>query len=292
MVIDSHTHAWGPDTDDHPWETEPMVETARDLPVETVYSADELLSDMDELGVDEAFVVGLPVTDWLDNWYVEKVAREYDRLYGIALLDPFADDAADELRRLMDIEDLVGVRLATVFPRDRMYAVDPADTVQTEWLRDAVDESAFWEACAETGASVNLLSHYRQLDQVRELVDAYPDLTYVVDHFGRASADVPTDDEDFARLADLAQNGNVLVKASAIPALSDEAFPHLDMEDKIRWLLDECGREQVAWGSDYPFVSSASDYEGTLACLDHMDSLSAQDRRWLTERSFERHLGL
>lgn len=269
-----------------------MVETARDLPVETVYSADELLDDMDEIGVDEAVVVGLPVTDWRDNWYVERVAREYDRLYGIALVDPFADDAADELRRLMAIDDLVGFRLATVFPRDRMYEVDPADTVQNSWLRDAADESAFWEACAETDASVNLLTHYEQLDQVQELVDAYPDLTYVVDHFGRAGPDVPTDDGDFSRFADLARNGNVLVKASAVPFLSEEEFPYLDMEEKIRWLLDECGREQVAWGSDYPFVSPASDYEGTLACLDHMESLSDQDRRWLTERSFERHIGV
>lgn len=292
MVVDSHTHAWGPDTDDHPWETDSMVETARDLPVETVYAADELLADMNEVGVDEAVVVGLPVTHWLDNWYVETVTREYDRLYGIALLDPFADDAADELRRLMAIDGLIGFRLATVFPQDRMYEVDPADTVQNDWLHEAINEPAFWDACAETGASINLLSHYEQLDQVQALVESYPDLTYVIDHVGRAGPDVPTDDEDFSRFADLAENDNVLVKASAIPFLSDEEFPHLDMEEKIRWLLDEFGPEQVAWGSDYPFVSPASDYEETLACLDHMDSLSARDHRWLTERAFVRHLGL
>jgi len=291
-VIDSHTHVWGPDTDDHPWATEPMVETADELPVETVYSAEELLANMDEVGIDEAFIIGLPVTHWLDNWYVEKVAREYDRLYGIGLLDPFADDAATELHRLMEIEDFVGFRLATVFPRDGMYEVDPADTVETDWLIDAIDESEFWEACAETGTSVNLLCHYEQLNQVQKLVDTYPELTYVIDHFGRAGGDVPDDDDDFARFAELTENENVLVKASAIPYLSNEDFPHLDMENKIRWLLDEVGREQVAWGSDYPFVSPVSDYEGTLTCLDYMDSISSQDREWLTDRSFKRHLDL
>lgn len=292
MVIDAHTHAWGPDTPEHPWTTEPIVEAVEALPVETEYTADVLLDDMDEVGIDEAFVVGLPVTYWLDNWYVKHVARTYDRLYGIGLVDPFADDAAETLRELMAIDDVVGFRLAPVYPRDRMYEVDPGETVRTDWLLDAIDETEFWEACAQTDAVVTLLSHYEQNDQVQELVDAYPDLTYVVDHVGRADASVPTDDPAFGRFADLCANENVLVKASAIPALSNEPFPHSDMGERIRWLLDECGRTQVAWGSDYQFISPGTDYERTLTCLDHMDELSNSDVDWLTERSARRHFGV
>lgn len=290
MVIDAHTHAWGPDVEDHPWTTEPIVAAVEELPIETEYTAEVLLEDMDAVGIDEAFVIGLPVTHWLDNWYVKEVAREYDRLYGIGLLDPFADDAADALRDLLAVDDVVGFRLATVYPRDEMYEIDPGDTVQTDWLRDAVGETDFWEACAETDAAVTLLAHYQQSDQIQDLVDAYPDLTYVVDHFGRAEASVPRDDPDLQRLVGLCENENVLLKASAIPAISNEPFPHLDVEERIRWLLDECGREQVAWGSDYQFISPVTDYESTLTCLDHMDSLSDGDVEWLTERSFKRHL--
>lgn len=291
-ILDSHMHAWGPDTAEHPWETDSIVEAVKALPVKTEYTAEVLLEDLDAAGVDEAVVIGLPLTHWLDNWYVETVAREYDRLYGVALLDPFAENAAGELRRLMAIDDLVGFRLAPVFPRDAMYEVDPGETVQTDWLRDAIDETAFWEACAETGASVNLLAHYTQLDQVQALVETYPELSYVVDHFGRAGADVAVDDPAFAQFADLADAGDVLVKASAIPAISDEQFPHRDVEDKIRWLLDTFGREKVAWGSDYPFISPETDYEETLTCLDEMDAVSDGEHRWLTERSFRRHVDI
>jgi predicted TIM-barrel fold metal-dependent hydrolase len=291
-ILDSHMHAWGPDTAAHPWETDSIVEAVEALPVETEYTADVLLDDLDAADVEEAVVIGLPLTHWLDNWYVETVAREYDRLYGVALLDPFADDAVDELRRLMAIDDVIGFRLAPVFPRDAMYEVDPSETVQTTWLRDAIDETAFWEACAETGASVNLLAHYTQLDQVQALVERYSELSYVVDHFGRAGADVSVDDPAFARFADLADAGDVLVKASAIPAISEEPYPHLDVADKIRWLLDTFGREKVAWGSDYPFISPHTDYEETLSCLDRMDAISEGEHRWLTERSFRRHVGI
>jgi predicted TIM-barrel fold metal-dependent hydrolase len=155
-IIDSHMHAWGPDTVAHPWTTNAIVEAVESLPVTTEYTAEVLLDDLDAAGVEEAVVVGLPVTHWLDNWYVEHVAREYDRLSGIALLDPFADDAANELRRLMAVDGILGFRLAPVFPRDAMYEVDPGSTERTDWLVDAIEETEFWKACAETGASVNL----------------------------------------------------------------------------------------------------------------------------------------
>lgn len=120
---------------------------------------------------------------------------------------------------------------------------------------------------------------------------AYPDLAYVVDHFGRAGGDVPIDDPGFQQFADLAAAGDVLVKASAVPAISEEPYPHRDVESKIRWLLDTFGREKVAWGSDYPFISSVTDYASTLTCLEEMPGLSDGDRRWLTERSFREHVG-
>ena len=173
----------------------------------------------------------------------------------------------------------------------RLDEVDPGATKQTDWLVDAIEESEFWAACAETGASVNLLAHYTQLDQGQALVEAHPDLTYVVDHFGRAGADVSVDDPAFQQFAELSEVGDVLVKASAIPAISDEDYPHRDVESKIRWLLDTFGREKVAWGSDYPFISPVTDYESTLTCLEEMDGLSDGDRRWLTERSFRGHVG-
>ncbi len=120
---------------------------------------------------------------------------------------------------------------------------------------------------------------------------AYPDLAYVVDHFGRAGGDVPIDDPGFQQFADLAAAGDVLVKASAVPAISEEPYPHRDVEPKIRWLLDTFGREKVAWGSDYPFISPVTDYASTLTCLEEMPGLSDGDRRWLTERSFREHVG-
>ncbi|MDS0300620.1 L-rhamnono-1,4-lactonase [Halogeometricum sp. S1BR25-6] len=288
-MLDSHTHAWGHASEAHPWTNGPLLDVLDGFDVHTVFTADRLLSDMDRHGVDEAVVVGYPICEWTDNWYTLEAAAEHDRLHGIVMLDPFADDAAEQLRRCMDTEGVLGFRLGAACPSDRMWETfDPSVT----WLRDAVEETEFWEAAVETDAAVQILCDHAQLDQALELVETYPDLSYLFDHFAHAGPETPTDEGTFTRFADLAEFDSVAVKVSEIPHMSETTFPYEDMHDHVRWFLDTFGRERVVWGSDYPNVSDVASYAETFNWLRHVDSLSEADREWLTEKSFRRHVGL
>ncbi|SNZ15173.1 Predicted metal-dependent hydrolase, TIM-barrel fold [Natronoarchaeum philippinense] len=287
-MLDSHTHAWGPASAAHPWTNGPLLDLVDDFDVHTVYTADRLLADMDRNGVDEAVVVGYPICDWTDNWYTLDAAAGHDRLYGIVMIDPFADDAAEQLRRCMATDGVLGVRLGAACPYDRMWETfDPSVT----WLRDAIEETEFWDAAVETDAAVQILCDHGQLDQALELVEAYPELTYLFDHFAHAGPETPTD-ETFGQFADLAEYDSVAVKVSEIVHMSDSAFPYADMYEHVRWLLETFGRERVIWGSDYPNVSDAASYAEAINWLGQVDSLSDADREWLTGRSFRRHVGL
>lgn len=288
-MIDTHTHAWGPASDYHPWVNGPLLDIVDTFDVHTVYTADRLVADMDRNGVDEAVVVGYPICDWRDNWYTLRVVAEYDRLYGIVLIDPFADDAAERLRRCMDTDGILGVRLGAACPYDRMWETfDPGVT----WLRDAVDETEFWDAAVETGAAVQILCDHAQLDQALELVEAYPELPYLFDHFAHAGPSTPTDEGTFARFADLAEYDSVAVKVSEIPHMSETTFPYEDMHSHVRWYFDTFGRERVVWGSDYPNVSDVASYAEACNWLRQVDSLSHEDRAWITDKSFRRHVGI
>lgn len=288
-MLDPHTHAWGPASDEHPWVNGPLLDLVDGFDVHTVYTADRLLADMDRHGVDEAVVVGYPICDWTDNWYTLEAAAMYDRLYGIVMLDPFADDAADQLRRCMATDGILGVRLCAACPYDEMWETfDPSVT----WLQEAVEETAFWEAAVETDAAVQILCDHSQLDQALELIERYPDLTYLFDHFAHASPDTPTGEGTFARFTDLAEYDSVAVKVSEVPHMSDAEFPYADMHDHVRWFLETFGRERVIWGSDYPNVSDVASYAEAYNWLRQVDGLSTSDREWLSGRSFRRHVGL
>lgn len=290
MVLDSHTHAWGPPSPEHPWTNGPLVEEyVDDFSVDTVYRAEKLLGDMNEIGVDEAIVVGYPICDWTDNWYTRRVAAEHDRLYGIAMLNQFADGAAAELRRAMAVDGVLGFRLGAICPYDRMWETFDPDVT---WLRDAIDESEFWEAARETDATVQILAHTKQLDQAVELVETYPELTYLFDHFGHADPEIPPEQSGFSRFTELTEFENVGVKVSEIPHFSDEAFPYRDMHDHVRWFVDEFGPQRVIWGSDFPNVSDVATYEESLEWLDHVDGLSESDLKWITGESIRKLLGL
>jgi predicted TIM-barrel fold metal-dependent hydrolase len=287
MVVDSHVHAWGAPSPAHPWTNGPLVADRIDaFSVETVYTAEALLADMDRVGVEEAVVVGYPVVDWTDNWYTEQVAAAHDRLHGVVMLDPFAEGAAERLRDAMATDGVLGVRLGAICPRDRMWETfDPSVT----WLRDALSETAFWTAAAETGAAVQVLAHHEQLDQVQDLVERHPDLTYLLDHFAHAGPETDPD-EAYADLRPLADNDGVAVKVSEVVHRSDRRHPYTDMHDHVRWLVDVFGPERVVWGSDFPNVSDEATYAESLSWLDAVDALSTADRRWLTDRALRRHV--
>ena len=288
MIFDSHTHAWGLPSREHPWVNGDIIELVDTFSTDVGYTADKLLADMDEVGVEEAVVVGYPICEWTDNWYTVKAATEYDRLSGIVMVDQFAAGAADHLRNLMANDGVVGFRLGAICPYDRMWGTfDPT----VDWLRDAIDETEFWEAARETDAAVQILAHVDQLDQVRELVDIYPDLTYLLDHFSHAEPGENPSDSGFAAYADFAEYDNVYAKVSEIQHRSAEDYPYADMHDHVRWLLDKFGRERVVWGADYPNVSDIATYEECIAWLERVDELSTGDVRWLRGRSFERAIG-
>ncbi|OVE85828.1 amidohydrolase family protein [Natronolimnobius baerhuensis] len=289
MVLDTHTHAWTRPSRAHPWVNGPLVETVETFSTETVYDAEALQQDMDAIGVDKAVVVGYPICEWTDNAYTIECAAEYEDLYGIVMLDQFADDAAAQLREAMATDDVLGFRLGAICPYDRMWETFDPDV---SWLEDAIDEPDFWEAAHDTDALVQLLAHVDQLEQVVDLVETYPDLSYALDHFCHAGPDV-TPEEALAPLEPLASDEyDVAIKISEVVHRSEEDFPYTDMHDHVTWLLETFGRERVVWGSDFPNVSDEAAYEESLAWLEHVDTLSTKDRNWLTERSFAELAGL
>lgn len=289
MVIDSHTHAWGHPSNEHPWVNGDIVDLVETFDVDTVYTAEKLLEDMDETGVDEAVVVGYPICEWTDNWYTVEAVTTHDRLHGIVMIDQFSDNASDTLRELMDYDGILGFRLGAICPYDQMWETfDPT----VDWLRSAIDRSDFWDAARETDAVVQILAHVDQLDQVLELVETYPDLTYLIDHFSHAEPNVPPAESTFTHYADLSEYDTVYAKISEVQHRSEVGFPYEDMHDHVRWLLDQFGRKRVVWGADYPNVSDEATYRECLTWLDHVDDLSTGDRNWILGRSFERAVDL
>ena len=288
-MFDTHTHAWGYPSIEYPWTTGSIIDLVDTFSVHTAYTADRLIADMDAANIEEAVVVGYPINEWTDNSYTVQCATEYDRLHGVVMLDPFAEDAAATLREVMSVDSILGFRLGAMCPRDAMWEYFDSSVT---WLRESIAETEFWETALETDAYVQILADETQLDQALDVVDAYPDLTYAFDHFAHADPNNSPSNSAFTRFAELAEYDSVAVKLSEIVHRSDEEFPYRDMHDYVRWMLEEFGRERVIWGSDYPNVSDEATYDEAISWLEHVDGLSDIDYDWITDRTFRRHVAL
>jgi L-fuconolactonase len=154
-----------------------------------------------------------------------------------------------------------------------------------DWLPQLRDAAAFWDAIVDTDAVVQTLIDVSQFDQLQTLVEAHPEVRYLVDHLGRM--DPATDSA--AAFDPLVEYENVLLKVSAVPFLSNESFPYRDVHGVLRTLLDTVGRERLAVGSDYPVMSMTATYGETLDWTEAVDWLSTGDRRWLHNRSIRQH---
>lgn len=78
-----------------------------------------------------------------------------------------------------------------------------------------------------------ILAHVDQLDQVVELVEAYPDLTYLVDHFSHGDPNESPSESAFARYADLAEFDTTHPKVSEMQHNSKAGFPYEAMHDHV-----------------------------------------------------------
>lgn len=287
MTIDTHTHAWGPPSVEHPWVNDTIVDSVDQFSVPSVFTADRLIAAMDRLRIDEAVLVGYPITEWTDNWYTIQAAGEYDRLSGVVMLDHFANDAVARARTALEAPGIIGLRIAPSTPYDRMWR-EHDGTRRPTWLLDAIDREPFWKVVREADAIVTISVGIDELEQVQTLVETYPDLTYIFDGYGPLRADAP--DAQFDAFAAFAEYENVGVKASHTPFQTGDGFPYRGAHDLLHWCLDTFGRERVAWGSDFPNVTRHAEevtYAEAYNWLYHVDGLSLADRRYLEEDAFE-----
>lgn len=231
-VIDSHVHVWSQDVVRYPFGPHDDLEPPTEARTGSEYLADGdgersagvLLIQPRIYGYDHAFLFDaaerLPVPTRVMP--LVNVARRH---------------SVDTVRRLAADERTAAFRVVALGRR-------PA-----EWLCSR-EADRVWAAAAQLDLPVGLLIDAWQLTLVDRLAAAHPELAIVVDHMARCGPALRA--ERGPELCALAERSNVLVKLSAIPALSEAPYPHADLWPLIGSLHEAFGASRLLWGSDWP----------------------------------------
>jgi len=282
-LIDTHTHAWGHDTDELPWQAEV-------LPPEWggPYTHQDLVADMDRIDVDQSVVVTTPIygRGARANEYTICAIEAYpDRLYGVALMHYFGEEVTvrERLRTVTGHPRILGVRMHAALEYEEV-----SDTMNrhADWILDD-GLAPVWDEAAALDTTVFFFPKAQQLSTIEELAGAHPNVDMVVDHMAFPDETTDPNEPPWTDFEALAEYDNVAIKVSSLPRSAEEPWPYPDLHDYVRNLLEWFGAERLMLGSDYPWMDSWASYDNCLSWVEECEFVSARDLSYLSYRTLE-----
>ena len=226
LIVDAQVHIWGTGIPTNP--------AHRQI---SSFSADDLLKEMDEAGVDAA-VIHPP--GWDPNASELAIAAARQHPGRLSVLGNFPLDQP-ESRALVDAwkqqPGMLGLRFTFQQPHQQSWPTDGT----MDWV---------WPAAAHAGVPVALAAA-NFLPAVGQIAERHPQVRLIVDHMGRPAG--AKDAEAFATLTELlalARHPNVAVKATAAPGYSSAPYPFGNIHDYLHQIYDAFGPQRMFWGTD------------------------------------------
>lgn len=271
-TIDAHLHVFEAVSDEFPRDVfEPLT------PPERSASAEGLLAEMEQAGVDQAVVVAVSHHDE----YLKHVLTTYPARFAavsVAMTDS-ADPVADLYRRV----ETIGIQGLRVFSLG-----DPAANPESQPLFPVL------AAMAQLRVKLWFYAEVAQVVLLDRVLELLPDLVVVMNHLGfcpsiwdemrvdehgRPRFDVALPPESLDTVARLARHRNVYVHVSGQYAFSQNPYPYADLRPVVERLYHAFGAERMMWASDYPWIKSEPGYAETLALVDqHLPEITPEQR--------------
>lgn len=264
-VTDAQVHIWADETATRPWPPEGKSRAHR-FPA---FTLTDLLHEMDGAGVARAVLVPPSFAGDYNDVAIAAAQQFPDRFTVMARIDPSAPDAPTRFAELTSAPQVRGFRMT--YHRPEMKG--QLRSSDSEW---------FWRALAARAVPVMIYAP-GQNAVLRDIGESYPNLRMIIDTLGLTldtrDADI---DDSITELLTLADNPNIAVKATALPAHVSDGYPFVSLAPRLRRALDGFGMHRVFWASDLTRVRRP--YREIVDYPADLGALSADELGWLLGR--------
>jgi L-fuconolactonase len=264
VIVDAHHHVWDPARADYPWLTDELAVIRRPfgpadlapLVAATGIDATVLVQTRSSLAETEEFLAIAARTP-----FIRGVVGWID------LTDPAADETIARLRAGAGGDRLVGIR----------HQVHDED--DPEWLgRDDVRRGI--AAVRRAGLAYDLLVRARELPAARALVEALPDVRFVVDHLAKPAIRAGSDPIWTEAVGWFRGLPNVWWKVSGLVTEADwHAWRPADLQPFVDRVLEIAGPDRLLFGSDWPVCLLAAPYDVVLGTARSLIATLAQSEQ-------------
>ena len=246
MIVDAHTHIF-PDficaERDRYFDGEPEFKLLYESPKSKLVTADALVAEMDDQGVDQAITFGFPwhspdIFKPHNDYIMDAVTRYPERIKGLCCLDVFAENALAEVERCI-AGGLSGVgELAfyqSGFESDTLERLEPVMAFCREKHLPVMIHTNEPIGHMYPGKTPNTLS------QIYELIKRFPDNVIILAHWGGGLFFYMLMKKEVRETL-----ANVYVDTAASPFLyTPEIY---EVAEHV------AGADKILWGTDYPLT--------------------------------------
>jgi L-fuconolactonase len=260
MRIDAHQHFWHYDAAEYAWIDDTMPALRRN------YTPDDLQLEMAAAGFDRSIAV--QARQSLDETRALLAhADAHPFVAGVVGWVDLASPAIDaQLEDVAAHPRLVGVR--------HVVQSEPDGFLASEAFRQGVSR------LERHGLTYDLLIYARQLPEAVELVKAFPDQRFVLDHLGKPDVKTGGMAAWRAPFEKLAAFPNVWCKLSGLVTEADwHAWTPGQLQPFIDAALESFGPDRLMIGSDWPVCTLAGAYARVMAVMeDALAGCSTRER--------------
>ena len=248
-VIDAHHHLWDPAKAEYPWMTEAVA------PIVRRFGAEDLAPLLPTAGVDGTIVV-----------QARHELAESRTLLATAAVTPFIVGVVGWVDLTADGVDATIAALRAGPGGDRLVGIrhQVHDEPNAEWLGRR-DVRRGLEAVERTGLAYDLLIRPREFPAALAVVEALPNLRFVVDHLAKPPILGGGREAWAAGLRALGARPNVWCKLSGLVTEAEWASWTVgDLAPFVEVGLETFGPDRLLFGSDWPVCLLAASYQETI----------------------------
>jgi L-fuconolactonase len=241
--IDAHQHFWHYDPARHVWMSEEMGS------LKTDYLPPDLLPLLQTAQLDGCVAVQADQSE-AENTFLLGLAEQHDFIKGIVgWVDLQADDLDERLAHYQQFSPLKGFRHVLHDEAQRDFMLRPA-------FRRGISK------LARFGYTYDLLIFVDQMAYTLELVEAFPDQPFVIDHIAKPYIRQQTMDVWPTFMKQLAAHENVSCKISGLVTEADwQQWRPADFTTYLDTVVEAFGTDRILYGSDWPVCTLAGSYQ-------------------------------
>ena len=263
ITIDSHQHFWKFDPIRDSWIDDSMSAIQRDF-----YPAD-LQPVLQANGISGCVTVQSDQSEAENDFQLQHAAA-HDFIKGVVgWVDLQADNVAERLSYYQQFKKLKGFRHVLQGETDRALMLKPAFKNGISLLQ-------------QFGFTYDILIFPDQLYYSRELVAAFPDQPFVIDHIAKPGIKDGTIDDWKKGMQAIAAYENVYCKISGMVTEADwRNWKEPDFKPYLDVVVEAFGTKRILFGSDWPVCLVAASYAKMMDIVKNYFNAFSKDEQTL-----------